>query len=84
MSATPPSKKRKPWRYRWPDDTRDDVLARRRGASPGPSASEEAPRPDAVLRDDARMLATPGLAQCGLENGQSWREMAIAGYASLG
>ena len=23
-----PSKKKKPWRYRWPDDVRDDVLAR--------------------------------------------------------
>ncbi len=26
--AEAPSKKRKPWRYRWPDETRDDVLAR--------------------------------------------------------
>ena len=23
-----PSKKKKPWRYRWPDDVRDEVLAR--------------------------------------------------------
>ena len=38
MSGLPPSctsNKKKPWRYRWPDDIRDEVLERRRSTFRG-------------------------------------------------
>ena len=50
------SKKRKPWRYRWPDDVRDEVLARllelnaKRAGSGGGRASVAAKRPPLTSR----------------------------------
>ncbi len=52
------SKRKKPWRYRWPDDVRDDVLARLLALNADRAAQEEM----AATAEATRAVETAGIA----------------------
>ncbi|MCC7034678.1 MAG: hypothetical protein IT179_17790 [Acidobacteria bacterium] len=57
------SKRKKPWRYRWPDDVRDDVLARLLALNL--DRSEKSAGPDGAAVQDRSMKKSPSKALSG-------------------
>lgn len=59
--AETPSRRKKPWRYRWPDDIRDEVLARLLALNAERAKQEQLTgTPETTKKKRASAKATPG------------------------